>query len=76
MQHYHTFAERLKDMPVKVDFISRARKPKDVKRAAFGVDKAVYNAPVSLRCVYFSGFMEHSVEQMHTFVTHCGYLKH
>lgn len=32
MQHYHTFAERLKDMPVKVDFISRARKPKDVKR--------------------------------------------
>lgn len=32
MQHYHTFAERLKDFPVRVDFISRARKPKDVKR--------------------------------------------
>ncbi|MDE5774009.1 MAG: transcription-repair coupling factor [Muribaculaceae bacterium] len=32
MQHYHTFAERLKDLPVRVDFISRARKPKDVKR--------------------------------------------
>lgn len=32
MQHYHTFAERLKDFPVRVDFISRARKPKDVKQ--------------------------------------------
>ncbi len=32
MQHYHTFSERLKDLPVKVDFISRARKPKDVKQ--------------------------------------------
>ncbi len=32
MQHYHTFAERLKDLPVRVDFISRARKPKDVKQ--------------------------------------------
>lgn len=32
MQHYHTFADRLKDLPVRVDFISRARKPKDVKQ--------------------------------------------
>lgn len=32
MQHYHTFSERLKDLPVRVDFISRARKPKDVKK--------------------------------------------
>ena len=32
MQHYHTFSERLKELPVKVDFISRARKPKDVKQ--------------------------------------------
>ncbi len=32
MQHYRTFSERLKDLPVKVDFLSRARKPKDVKR--------------------------------------------
>ncbi len=32
MQHYHTFANRLKDLPVRVDFISRARKPKDVKQ--------------------------------------------
>jgi len=32
MQHYHTFANRLKDFPVRVDFISRARKPKDVKQ--------------------------------------------
>lgn len=32
MQHYHTFAERLKDFPVRVDFLSRTRKPKDVKK--------------------------------------------
>ena len=32
MQHYHTFSERLKELPVKVDFISRARKPKDIKQ--------------------------------------------
>ena len=32
MQHYHTFSERLKDMPVRVDFLSRARKPKEVKQ--------------------------------------------
>lgn len=32
MQHYHTFSERLKDLPVRVEFISRARKPKDVKK--------------------------------------------
>ncbi|MCM1320087.1 MAG: transcription-repair coupling factor [Muribaculaceae bacterium] len=32
MQHYHTFAERLRDLPVRVDYISRARKPKEVKQ--------------------------------------------
>ena len=32
LQHYRTFSERLKELPVKVDFISRARKPKDVKK--------------------------------------------
>ena len=32
MQHYHTFSERLKNLPVKVDFISRARKPKEIKQ--------------------------------------------
>ncbi len=32
MQHYHTFKERLKDLPVRVEFISRARKPKEVKQ--------------------------------------------
>lgn len=32
MQHYNTFKERLKDLPVRVEFISRARKPKDVKQ--------------------------------------------
>ena len=31
-QHYNTFSERLKDFPVRVDYLSRARKPKDVKQ--------------------------------------------
>ncbi len=30
-QHYHTFKERLKNFPVRVDYISRARKASDVK---------------------------------------------
>ena len=30
-QHYHTFTERLKDFPVRVDYLSRARKPKETK---------------------------------------------
>lgn len=32
MQHYQTFSERLKDLPVRVEFISRAKKPKEVKQ--------------------------------------------
>ena len=32
LQHYNTFRQRLKDFPVRVDFISRARKPKEVKQ--------------------------------------------
>ncbi|MBP5561388.1 MAG: transcription-repair coupling factor [Muribaculaceae bacterium] len=31
-QHYHTFTDRLKDFPVRVDYLSRARKPKEVKQ--------------------------------------------
>ena len=31
-QHFTTFSERLKDLPVKVDYLSRARKGKDEKR--------------------------------------------
>lgn len=31
MQHYRTFKERLKDLPVRVEFLSRAKKPKEVK---------------------------------------------
>ena len=31
-QHYRTFSDRLKDFPVRVDYLSRARKPKDVKQ--------------------------------------------
>lgn len=32
MQHYRTFAERLKDFPVRVEFLSRARKASDVRQ--------------------------------------------
>ena len=31
-QHYTTFRDRLKDFPVRVDYLSRARKPRDVKQ--------------------------------------------
>lgn len=31
-QHYNTFKDRLKDFPVRVDYISRARSPKQVKQ--------------------------------------------
>lgn len=31
-QHFNTFTERLKDFPVRVDYLSRARKPKEVKQ--------------------------------------------
>lgn len=31
-QHFKTFSDRLKDFPCKVDYLSRARKPADVKR--------------------------------------------
>ena len=31
-QHYNTFTERLKNFPVRIDYLSRARKPKDVKQ--------------------------------------------
>lgn len=30
-QHYHTFQKRLKDLPVRVDYLSRARTPKETK---------------------------------------------
>lgn len=32
MQHFRTFADRLRDFPVRVDYLSRARKPKEVKQ--------------------------------------------
>lgn len=32
MQHFRTFSERLKDFPVRVEILSRARKPKEVKQ--------------------------------------------
>ncbi len=33
MQHYNTFKERLKDFPCEIDYISRLRKPKEIKHA-------------------------------------------
>lgn len=32
MQHFNTFSERLKDFPVRVEVLSRAKKPKEVKQ--------------------------------------------
>ncbi len=32
MQHFHTFSDRLKDFPVRVEVLSRAKKPKEVKQ--------------------------------------------
>lgn len=31
-QHFHTFSDRLKDFPCKIDYISRARKPAEIKQ--------------------------------------------
>ena len=33
MQHYNTFRERLKDFPCEIDYVSRLRKPKEIKNA-------------------------------------------
>ncbi len=32
LQHFHTFSERLSDLPVRVEFLSRAKKPKEIKQ--------------------------------------------
>ncbi len=32
MQHYHTFHDRLRDFPVRVEFLSRAKKPAEVRK--------------------------------------------
>ncbi|HOK99147.1 MAG TPA: transcription-repair coupling factor [Bacteroidales bacterium] len=39
LQHYKTFSERLKDFPVKVEYISRNRKPADVREILRRVEK-------------------------------------
>lgn len=51
-------------------------KAQDVERAALGIIKDVDNAAVLLRGIDFGGFMEHGVEQMHTFVAHGCYMEH
>ncbi len=33
LQHYQTFKERLKDFPANIEYVSRLRKPKDIKTA-------------------------------------------
>ena len=32
MQHYHTFRDRLKDFPVRVEFLSRAKKAAETRQ--------------------------------------------
>lgn len=32
LQHYHTFSDRFKDFPVKIDYLSRAKKSEEVKK--------------------------------------------
>ncbi len=45
-QHYKTFSERLKDFPVKVEYLSRARKPADVKQVLKGLSDGSVNIVV------------------------------
>jgi transcription-repair coupling factor (superfamily II helicase) len=40
MQHYKTFSDRLKEFPCTVDYISRMRKPKDLKETLQKVEEA------------------------------------
>ncbi|MBR1712839.1 MAG: transcription-repair coupling factor [Alloprevotella sp.] len=37
LQHYKTFCERLRDFPVKIDYLTRARSPKQVKELLAGL---------------------------------------
>ena len=39
LQHYTTFSERLADFPVQVEYLSRARKPKEVKQILSRLEK-------------------------------------
>jgi len=38
LQHYHTFKDRLKDLPCKVDYVSRLRTAKEIKQALKDVE--------------------------------------
>ncbi len=38
-QHYNTFSERLADFPVRVEYLSRARKPKEIKKILADLEK-------------------------------------
>lgn len=42
-QHYHTFKNRLKDFPCRVEYISRARKASDIKRTLLEVKEGNVN---------------------------------
>lgn len=45
-QHYRTFSERLKDFPVKVDYLSRARKPSEAALIRKGLADGTINIVV------------------------------
>ncbi|MBQ0050015.1 MAG: transcription-repair coupling factor [Bacteroidales bacterium] len=42
-QHYHTFKRRLNDFPVRVEYLSRARTPKQVKEVMKGLEDGTVN---------------------------------
>ena len=43
LQHYKTFSDRLKDFPVKVDYLNRSRSAKDVKRIIHELEQGEIN---------------------------------
>ena len=43
LQHYKTFSERLKNFPVKVDYLNRSRSAKDVKRIIHELEQGEIN---------------------------------
>ena len=46
LQHYKTFCERLRDFPVKIEYLSRARTPKQVKEILSGLADGSVNIVV------------------------------
>lgn len=60
LQHFRTFRDRLRDMPVRVDYLSRARSPKETKQvladlAAGRIDILVGTHKIISKTVKFKG---------------------